>query len=79
MEKHMVYKYSIYIGIVVGLTLLICGCQNSGSEEKIAPKVSKAAEPATVKVVAVKRGDLIRVISARDMNKKEREFYNEKG
>ena len=30
-------------------------------------------------VVFTKRGDLIRVISARDMNKKEREFYDEKG
>ena len=29
-------------------------------------------------VVFTKRGDLIRVISARDMNKKEREFYDEK-
>ena len=75
----MVYKCPVFIRIVIGLTLLMCGCQNSGSEEKIAPKASKAAEPATVKVVAVKRGDLIRVISARDMNKKEREFYNEKG
>jgi len=30
-------------------------------------------------VVFTKRGDLIRVISARDMNKKERKFYDEKG
>ncbi|MBW2035504.1 MAG: BrnT family toxin [Deltaproteobacteria bacterium] len=30
-------------------------------------------------LVFTKRGDLIRVISARDMNKKEREFYDEKG
>jgi hypothetical protein len=44
MEKHMVYKCPVFIRIVVGLTLLICGCQNSGSEEKIAPKVSKAAK-----------------------------------
>jgi len=29
-------------------------------------------------VVFTKRGDLIRAISARDMNKKEREFYDEK-
>jgi uncharacterized DUF497 family protein len=28
-------------------------------------------------VIFTKRGDLIRVISARDMNKKEREFYEE--
>ena len=30
-------------------------------------------------VIFTKRGDLIRVISARDMNKKERKFYYEKG
>jgi uncharacterized DUF497 family protein len=30
-------------------------------------------------VIFRKRGDLIRVISARDMNKKERKFYDEKG
>jgi len=29
--------------------------------------------------IFTKRGDLIRVISARDMNKKERRFYDEKG
>jgi len=30
-------------------------------------------------VIFTKRGNLIRVISARDMNKKERKFYDEKG
>ena len=30
-------------------------------------------------VIFTKGGDLIRVISARDMNKKERKFYDEKG
>ena len=30
-------------------------------------------------VIFTKRGDLIRVISATDMNKKERKFYDEKG
>ncbi|MBW1678278.1 MAG: BrnT family toxin [Deltaproteobacteria bacterium] len=30
-------------------------------------------------VIFTKRGELIRVISARDMNKKERKFYDEKG
>jgi len=29
-------------------------------------------------VVFTKRGDLLRVISARDMNRREREFYEEK-
>jgi uncharacterized DUF497 family protein len=40
------------------------GCTNSG-------------RPLTV--VFTKRGKLIRVISARDMNRKERRFYEEKG
>jgi len=30
-------------------------------------------------VIFTRRGSLIRVISARDMNKKERKFYDEKG
>jgi len=30
-------------------------------------------------VIFTKRGNLIRVISAREMNKKERKFYDEKG
>lgn len=30
-------------------------------------------------VIFTKRGNLIRIISARDMNKRERKFYNEKG
>ena len=30
-------------------------------------------------VVFTKRNDLIRIISARDMNNRERKFYNEKG
>jgi len=30
-------------------------------------------------VIFTKRGDLIRVISARDVNRKERKFYNEEG
>jgi len=54
----MSYRYSVFIRIVIGLALLICGCQNSGSEEKITPNASKAVETATVKVIAVKRGDI---------------------
>jgi uncharacterized DUF497 family protein len=30
-------------------------------------------------VIFTKRNDLIRIISARDMNKRERKFYHEKG
>ncbi|RLB27880.1 MAG: hypothetical protein DRG66_04670 [Deltaproteobacteria bacterium] len=59
MERDMVYKCPVFIRIVViGLTLLIWGCQNSDSEEKITPTVIKVVEPTTVKVVAVKRGDI---------------------
>ena len=36
----------------------MCGCQNSGSEEKITPAAIKVVEPTTVKVVKVKRGDI---------------------
>jgi len=36
----------------------MCGCQNSDSEEKITPTGIKVVEPPTVKVVAVKRGDI---------------------
>jgi len=54
----MVYKWSVFIWIVIGLALLMCGCQNSDSEEKIAPAGIKVVEPPTVKVVTVKRGDI---------------------
>jgi len=54
----MVAKRSIFIWIVLGLALLMCGCQNSDSEEKITPPGIKVVEPPTVKVVTVKRGDI---------------------
>jgi len=54
----MVYKWSVFIWIVIGLALLMCGCQNSDSEEKITPTGIKVVEPPTVKVVTVKRGDI---------------------
>ena len=55
----MVYKCSVFIRIVIiGLMLLIYGCQNSDSEEKITPAGIKVVEPPTVKVVTVKRGDI---------------------
>jgi RND family efflux transporter MFP subunit len=54
----MAAKRSIFIWIVLGLALLMCGCQNSDSEEKITPTGIKVVEPPTVKVVTVKRGDI---------------------
>jgi len=54
----MVSKRSIFIRVVIGLALLMCGCQNSDSEEKITPTGIKVVEPPTVKVITVKRGDI---------------------
>ena len=54
----MVSKRSIFIRVVIGLALLMCGCQNSDSEEKITPTGIKVVEPPTVKVIKVKRGDI---------------------
>ena len=51
-------KRSGFIWIVIGLALLMCGCQNSDSEEKITPPGSKIVELPTVKVVPVKKGDI---------------------
>jgi len=58
MERDMVSKRSIFIWIVIGLALLMCGCQNSDSEEKITPTGIKVVEPPTVKVATVKKGDI---------------------
>jgi RND family efflux transporter MFP subunit len=58
MERDMAAKCSVFIWIVIGLALLMCGCQNSDSEEKITHPGSKIVEPPTVKVVTVKRGDI---------------------
>ena len=54
----MAAKRSIFMWIVLGLALLMCACQNSDSEEKIAPPKSKIVEAPTVKVVTVKKGDI---------------------
>jgi len=51
-------KRCIFIWIVIGLALLMCGCQNSDSEEKITPPKSQIVELPTVKVVPVKKGDI---------------------
>jgi len=58
MERDMASKCSVFIWIVIGLALLMCGCQNSDSEEMITPKESKVVKPATVKVSKVKRGNI---------------------
>ena len=55
----MASKYSAFIRIVIiGLMLLIYGCQNSDSEEKITPPGIKVVEPPTVKVATVKKADI---------------------
>jgi RND family efflux transporter MFP subunit len=54
----MVSKCSVFIWVVLGLALLMYGCQNYDSEEKITPPGSKIVEPPTVKVVRVKRGNI---------------------
>jgi RND family efflux transporter MFP subunit len=54
----MAAKRSVFIWIVLGLALLMCGCQNSDSEEKITPPGSEIVEPPTVKVITVKKGNI---------------------
>jgi len=51
-------KRSIFILVILGLTLLVCACQNSDSEERTTPPGMKVIEPPTVKVATVKRGDI---------------------
>jgi RND family efflux transporter MFP subunit len=59
MKKHMIYRYSIFVWILIGLTSLICGCENPTSQEESSTTVSKVIEqPPTVKVSKVKRGDI---------------------
>jgi RND family efflux transporter MFP subunit len=58
MEKQMIHKYSVLGGIVVVAALLICGCEDFNSEDKIQPPPDKEAELPTVKVASVKRGDI---------------------
>lgn len=55
----MIFKYSAFMAIVLGLTLLICGCQNPNSQEENIHTVRKVVEkPTVVKVAKVKRGDI---------------------
>lgn len=52
--------------------------KHSVSEKRWAAFGKTDAERPLV-VIFTKRSDLIRIISARDMNKRERKFYHEKG
>jgi len=58
--------------------LVLDDLKHSASEKRWAAFGKTDTERFLV-VVFTKRKDLIRVISARDMNKRERKFYNEKG
>jgi membrane fusion protein (multidrug efflux system) len=58
MEKGMIHKYSVLGGILVVAALLICGCEDFNSDNKIQPPPNKEAELPTVKVAPVKRGDI---------------------
>jgi uncharacterized DUF497 family protein len=52
--------------------------KHSGSEKRWAAFGKTDAERFLI-VIFTKRNNLIRIISARNMNRKERQFYNEKG
>lgn len=59
MEKHMIVKHPVFVGIVMGLTLLTWGCENPGSQEDNTPTVRTVVEQIPViKVTTVKRGDI---------------------
>ena len=58
--------------------LVLDDCRHSIPEKRWAAFGKTDADRFLI-VIFTKRGDLIRVISARDMNKKERKFYDEKG
>lgn len=52
----MAFKHVILI--LIWLALLICGCEDYNSEEKIAPPDSTSIELPKIKVTAAKRGDI---------------------
>ncbi len=58
--------------------LILDDPKHSGPEKRWAAFGKTDAERFLV-VIFTKRDNLIRIISARNMNRKEREFYNEKG
>jgi uncharacterized DUF497 family protein len=58
--------------------LILDDSKHSGSEKRWAAFGKTDAERFLVVIFTI-RDNLIRIISARNMNRKEREFYNEKG
>ena len=54
----MSHKFLVLGGILVVVTLLICGCEDFNSDNKIQPPPDKEAELPTVKVAPAKRGDI---------------------
>jgi len=58
--------------------LLVLYDLRQSSEEKRWAAFGRTDAGRFLAVVFTKRGDLLRVISARDMNRREREFYEEK-
>ena len=59
-------------------SLLVLYDLGHSSEEKRWAAFGRTDAGRFLAVVFTKRGDLLRVISARDMNRREREFYEEK-
>jgi HlyD family secretion protein len=59
MERYMIFRHSVFGLIVMGLALLIWGCENPGSQEENVASARKVVEkiPA-VKVTMVRRGDI---------------------
>jgi RND family efflux transporter MFP subunit len=55
----MIFRYSVFIGIVMGLMPLICGCEDPNSQEENVSTVHRVVEQKPiVKVTKVKRGDI---------------------
>lgn len=54
----MAHRFSVLCGTSVLLALLIIGCENFNSDEKIQPPASTGDELPTVRVAAVRRGDI---------------------
>ncbi len=59
--------------------LLVLDDSKHSSSEKRWAAFGKTDIERLLVVIFAKRNNLIRIISARDMNKRERKFYNEKG
>ena len=65
--------------VFFNVPLLILGdLKHSATEERWAA-FGRTDDGRLLVVVFTKRGNLVRIISARDMNRKERKFYEENG